>query len=192
MEYYDRQVFTGPPESARETILVAAKSLEKGDWKACKHLIASLPVLQLFPNKDGTYISTLSFPVLPVIKDFTTMWMNPETYTKISEAPLSFMLYMSCCCCHFDLLWSHSLLAIIEMLGKEIQEQGLKTYLFAYGQYYDSLSLDQLCSMFSLDEKGLFCPSVTTNSYQLPTRLSASLLSARNLPPLGTNQPAHS
>jgi hypothetical protein len=55
MEYYDLQVFTGPPESVRETILVAAKTLERGDWKACRDLILSLPVLQLIPNAEGLF-----------------------------------------------------------------------------------------------------------------------------------------
>jgi len=94
MEFYDRQVFNGPPENTRETILVAAKALERGDWKTCKQLILNLPVLQLIPNTE----------------------------------------------------------AITEILGREIQEQGLRTYLFSYGQYYDSMSLTNLCSMFELEE----------------------------------------
>jgi len=38
------------------------------------------------------------------------------------------------------------------MIGKEIQDQGLRTYLFSYGQYYDSLSNDELSSMFELSK----------------------------------------
>ena len=33
------------------------------------------------------------------------------------------------------------------------QEAGLRTYLLAYGAYFHSLSLDQLCQMFELPEK---------------------------------------
>ena len=58
MEYYDRQVFTGPPENTRETILVAAKALEKGDWKTCKTLILALPILHLIPENSGTLFLT--------------------------------------------------------------------------------------------------------------------------------------
>eukprot|EP01126_Amoeba_proteus_P037007 TRINITY_DN3791_c0_g2_i6.p1 TRINITY_DN3791_c0_g2~~TRINITY_DN3791_c0_g2_i6.p1 ORF type:complete len:893 (-),score=224.63 TRINITY_DN3791_c0_g2_i6:739-3417(-) len=93
MDFYDRQIFTGPPENTRETILVAAKALERGDWKRCKSLIVSLPILQLIPKNEK----------------------------------------------------------ILEALGREIQEQSLRTYLFTYGQYYDSLSTEQLISMFELD-----------------------------------------
>jgi len=37
-------------------------------------------------------------------------------------------------------------------LSREIQEQGLRTYLLTYGQYYVSLSLKDLCTMFELSE----------------------------------------
>lgn len=135
MEYYDRQVFTGPPESARETILVAAKALEKGDWKTCKQMILSLPVIQLIPNKDGTQVSFPTVFLLPKKNLFIAM--------RTCEEHIFFLFH--------PLL---TLLAVVAILGKEIQEQGLRTYLFAYGQYYDSLSLDKLCSMFELEENG--------------------------------------
>lgn len=37
-----------------------------------------------------------------------------------------------------------------ERLAKNIQEQGLRTYLFTYAPYYDSISLDLLASTFAL------------------------------------------
>eukprot|EP01120_Amphizonella_sp_Union-15-10_P006783 TRINITY_DN2230_c0_g1_i1.p1 TRINITY_DN2230_c0_g1~~TRINITY_DN2230_c0_g1_i1.p1 ORF type:complete len:995 (-),score=230.32 TRINITY_DN2230_c0_g1_i1:22-2919(-) len=36
------------------------------------------------------------------------------------------------------------------MLQRKIQEQGLRTYLYTYSQYYDSLSLEELSRMFEL------------------------------------------
>lgn len=39
-----------------------------------------------------------------------------------------------------------------DILGRKIQEQGLRTYLFTYAPYYDSISLDLLAATFSLSK----------------------------------------
>jgi translation initiation factor 3 subunit C len=39
------------------------------------------------------------------------------------------------------------------MLEAQIQEEGLRTYLFTYAPFYDTLSLSTLSEMFSLDER---------------------------------------
>jgi len=39
---------------------------------------------------------------------------------------------------------------IKEMLGRKIQEEGLRTYLFSNASYYSSIGLDQLAKMFEL------------------------------------------
>ena len=38
------------------------------------------------------------------------------------------------------------------MLRHKLQEEGLRTYLLAYGRFYSSLSISQLCDMFELPE----------------------------------------
>lgn len=39
------------------------------------------------------------------------------------------------------------------MLAKQIQEEGLRTYLFTYAPFYDTLAIETLSSMFELDSR---------------------------------------
>lgn len=41
--------------------------------------------------------------------------------------------------------------SIKEMLAKQIQEEGLRTYLFTYAPFYDTLAVETLSNMFELD-----------------------------------------
>ncbi|KAI7845552.1 hypothetical protein COHA_000843 [Chlorella ohadii] len=43
--------------------------------------------------------------------------------------------------------------AVLGMLRNKLQEEGLRTYLLAYGRFYSSLSIAQLCDMFELPER---------------------------------------
>lgn len=43
--------------------------------------------------------------------------------------------------------------AIKSMLAKQIQEEGLRTYLFTYAPFYDTLSVETLSSMFELEPR---------------------------------------
>ena len=52
----------------------------------------------------------------------------------------------------WDLLGSEKK-RLISMLSAQIQEEGLRTYLFTYAPYYDTLSITTLSGMFELDAK---------------------------------------
>lgn len=43
--------------------------------------------------------------------------------------------------------------AVLGMLRNKMQEEGLRTYMLAYGRFYSSLSIAQLCDMFELPER---------------------------------------
>jgi len=49
LEHYDKQLFTGPPENAKEAVVVAAKALQSGDWQ---NAFASLDDLKLWDHID--------------------------------------------------------------------------------------------------------------------------------------------
>jgi len=93
--YNDRQLFTGPPENTKESVIVAAKHLDRGDWKTTRDMIVGLDIVwKLIPNNES----------------------------------------------------------VLSMIGRQIQEQALRTYLFSYAQYYDTIHISKLASMFDLEE----------------------------------------
>lgn len=52
LDYFDRQVFNGPPENTRDYVIAAAKAMMKGHWKKCEELLLSLSVWNLMPNPE--------------------------------------------------------------------------------------------------------------------------------------------
>ena len=53
----------------------------------------------------------------------------------------------------WDLLGAENKEKVRQMLVEQIQEEGLRTYLFTYAPYYDTLSITTLSGMFELDTK---------------------------------------
>ncbi|TRM69638.1 eukaryotic translation initiation factor 3 domain-containing protein [Schizophyllum amplum] len=50
LDFADRQVFTGPPESTRDHIMQASKALQDGEWEKCRDLIQSIKIWSLMPG----------------------------------------------------------------------------------------------------------------------------------------------
>ncbi|KAF8993726.1 eukaryotic translation initiation factor 3 domain-containing protein [Cyathus striatus] len=50
LDFADRQVFTGPPESTRDHIMQASKALQNGEWEQCRDLIQSIKIWSLMPE----------------------------------------------------------------------------------------------------------------------------------------------
>jgi translation initiation factor 3 subunit C len=48
LDKYERQVFTGPPESTKDYVLAASKALEDGEWQRARDLILGLKVWKLW------------------------------------------------------------------------------------------------------------------------------------------------
>ncbi|CDH15844.1 probable Eukaryotic translation initiation factor 3 subunit C [Zygosaccharomyces bailii ISA1307] len=52
LEHYDKSSFQGPPESLRDHVLHAAKSMQKGNWAKSIEFLRSVPTWSLLPNAD--------------------------------------------------------------------------------------------------------------------------------------------
>jgi len=50
LDFADRQVFTGPPETTRDHIMQASKALQDGDWEHCRDLVQSIKIWSLMPE----------------------------------------------------------------------------------------------------------------------------------------------
>ncbi|KAF8473797.1 eukaryotic translation initiation factor 3 subunit 8 N-terminus-domain-containing protein, partial [Gautieria morchelliformis] len=50
LDFADRQVFTGPPETTRDHIMQASKALQDGEWEKCRDLIQSIKIWSLMPG----------------------------------------------------------------------------------------------------------------------------------------------
>lgn len=50
LDFADRQVFSGPPETTRDHIMQASKALQDGDWEHCRDLIQSISIWSLMPE----------------------------------------------------------------------------------------------------------------------------------------------
>ncbi|KAL2919390.1 Translation initiation factor 3 subunit c [Polyrhizophydium stewartii] len=94
LDFSDRLVFAGPPESVRDHIMAASKAMAAGEWKQCRDFINAIKIWDLLPNVEKTK----------------------------------------------------------EMLARSIQEETLRTYIFTYSPFYESLGLESLSVMFELPE----------------------------------------
>lgn len=53
LDFADRQVFTGPPESTRDHIMQASKALQDGEWEKCRDLVQSIKIWSLMPESNS-------------------------------------------------------------------------------------------------------------------------------------------
>lgn len=95
MDGYEKQAFTGPPETTRDIVVVAGKALARGDWKTCEELVLGMQMWNLMHKSDQ----------------------------------------------------------VKAIVRRKIQEEGLRTYVFTYSTYYDSMSLESLSSVKKLNQK---------------------------------------
>jgi translation initiation factor 3 subunit C len=59
LDGYNSQAFVGPPESTREHVLAATKTILEGDWQRGYNLLANMDVWKLIPADGGVAVKAL-------------------------------------------------------------------------------------------------------------------------------------
>lgn len=81
---YSKQVFTGPPESTRETVMAATKSILAGDWQRAVDLLTGLEVWNLIPGDGGEKAKVMLRQRLKEEAVRTFMLLNGANYESLS------------------------------------------------------------------------------------------------------------
>lgn len=53
LDFADRQIFSGPPETTRDHIMQASKALQDGEWEKCRDLVQSIKIWSLMPEETA-------------------------------------------------------------------------------------------------------------------------------------------
>eukprot|EP01130_Rhizamoeba_saxonica_P001619 TRINITY_DN11500_c0_g1_i1.p1 TRINITY_DN11500_c0_g1~~TRINITY_DN11500_c0_g1_i1.p1 ORF type:complete len:806 (-),score=208.03 TRINITY_DN11500_c0_g1_i1:1168-3585(-) len=86
VEYYNRSIFSGPPESVKDTLVVASKKLLNGDWKTANDLITGLDVWTFV--EDNEHILSVLLVKLKEIALRSYLKVNAEYFVSTSLSNL--------------------------------------------------------------------------------------------------------
>jgi len=80
LEQYDRQLFAGPPENAREAVITAARKLQSGDWQLAVEALSGLRIWEHL--SDGQDVKSMIFEKVQIEAMRTYLF----AYASIYEA----------------------------------------------------------------------------------------------------------
>jgi translation initiation factor 3 subunit C len=89
LDFADRQVFTGPPESTRDHIMQASKALQDGEWEKCRDLIQSIKIWSLMPEVASVK-EMLAKCVFCHLTSYSTSDHDVQTYSRARTAHVPF------------------------------------------------------------------------------------------------------
>jgi len=92
LEFHERQVFNGPPESTHDFIMTATRALMKGDVDACTRLLVGLKVWGLLPNEVALKEMLTTKIRQEGLRTYLFTYSN--LYTSIESASLSQMFHL--------------------------------------------------------------------------------------------------
>lgn len=87
LEFHDRQYFTGPPESIKDHLVHASRSLQKGDWSKAYQLLSSIKIWKLFPDSENLLVMLKSQLKIEGLR--TYIFTYKSVFSKLSVKKLS-------------------------------------------------------------------------------------------------------
>lgn len=87
LEFHDRQYFTGPPESIKDHLVHASRSLQKGDWSKAYQLLASIKIWKLLPDSENLLVMLKNQLKIEGLR--TYIFTYKSVFSKLSVAKLS-------------------------------------------------------------------------------------------------------
>lgn len=120
LEHYEKSSFQGPPETLRDHVLYAAKSMQRGDWSKCVGYLRVIPTWSLLPQSEKMLDKLAERVQIESLR--TYIFTFKRFYSKLSVARLSQL---------FDL----SEEKVVEAVGNIIAEYDIKGRLNESGTY---------------------------------------------------------
>lgn len=105
LDFADKQVFTGPPESTRDHIMQASKALQDGDWERCRDLIQSIKIWSLMPE-SASVKDMLAKQVLYHLYEYGPD-LSTGRFKSRDYEPISSRTRLTMEPCHFPSLREH-------------------------------------------------------------------------------------
>jgi translation initiation factor 3 subunit C len=59
VDYHERQVFAGPPETTRDFVVAAARALSRGNWRKTSRLLLGMPAWELLEKTDRERVKAM-------------------------------------------------------------------------------------------------------------------------------------
>ncbi|CAK7902277.1 eukaryotic translation initiation factor 3 subunit C [[Candida] anglica] len=122
LEFYDKQYFTGPPESIKDHVVHASKALQKGDWAKAYDLLSSIKIWKLFPDNEA--LLAMMKHQLQVEGLRTYIFTYKSLFSKLSLAKLSTVFALDN-------------EAVVEIVNKMIENEEISAKIDESGKFMD-------------------------------------------------------
>lgn len=92
LEFHDRQYFTGPPESIKDHLIYASKSLQRGNWSKSYELLSSIKIWKLVPDTSALLLMLKYQLQMEGLR--TYIFSYQSIFTKLSVEKLATMFQL--------------------------------------------------------------------------------------------------